>query len=105
MLRLRLASHSQSPAFAQHDRSYFGMTRFGHCAFLACTLIVAMGAAALGQAGAGQKNPPSTGIETALEKEPDKPTSAENYNNGIVIDPAELPGTYPQGAHQSILQA
>src|SRR5260370_472099 len=41
MLRLRLASHSQSPAFAQHDRRYFGMSRFGHCGLVACSPIVA----------------------------------------------------------------
>lgn len=80
------------------------MTRFGHCA-LACTLIVAMDAAALGQAGAGQKNPPSTGIETVPAKEPNKRTSDENYNNGIVIEPKELPGTYPQGPYQANLRA
>jgi hypothetical protein len=59
--------------------------------------MMAMSAGALGQAGAGQKNPPSTAIETAPAKEVDKRTTQENSNEGIVIEPAELPVTYPRG--------
>jgi len=67
---------------------------------LICALMLAMSVGALGQAGAGQKNAPSTAIEAAPAKEPDKRTTGENSNNGITIEPAELPVTYPLGPYQ-----
>jgi hypothetical protein len=94
------ASHSRSTAFAQDDRGDFRMARFGICA-LACALVIAMGAAALGQAGAGQKNPPATAVEKADKTAP----GTENKDDGLVIGPAELPGTYPHGPYQVIFQA
>jgi hypothetical protein len=76
------------------------MNRFGHCA-LAWALMIAMGGAAYGQAGAGQKNPPSTGVERSAKTAPAK-ISPED---GLVIEPAELPGTYPHGTYQVIFHA
>jgi hypothetical protein len=38
-------------------------------------------------------------------KEADKRTTHENSNDGIVIEPAELPGTYPHGPYQVNLRA
>src|SRR6267378_7991138 len=76
------------------------MTRFRDCA-LACMLTIAVGHAALGQAGAGQKNPPATGVEKSNKTAPAK-ISPED---GLVIEPAELPGTYPHGTYQVIFHA
>jgi hypothetical protein len=66
--------------------------------------MMAMSAGALGQAGAGQKNPPSTAIETVPDKSRNQATT-EKDQNGIVIEPAELPGTYPHGPYQVNLRA
>jgi len=69
------------------------MTRFRDFA-LACAL-VAINAAALGQAGAGQRNPPGTAVEKS-----DKPTAAaDSKADLLVIEPGELPGTYPRGTY------
>jgi len=78
----------------------FRMTRLKNCG-LACGLVVGMGVAALGQAGAGQKNAPSTAVE-----KPGKSASiSEEKVNGLVIEPVELPGTYPHGTYQVNLHA
>jgi hypothetical protein len=63
---------------------------------MACALTIAMGAVALGQAGAGQKNPPSTGVEKSDKTAP----ATENKDDSLVIEPTELPGTYPHGTYQ-----
>jgi hypothetical protein len=72
-------------------------------------LMLAMSAAAQGQAGAGQKNPPSTAIETAPAKSRNQTTTeqarTENDQNGMVIEPGELPVTYPHGLYQVIFRA
>jgi hypothetical protein len=68
----------------------------------ACALMIGMAVTALGQAGAGQKNAPST----AVEKSAKRPASiTEEKENGLAIEPAELPGTYPHGAYQVNLHA
>jgi hypothetical protein len=72
------------------------MTRFVNCAF-ASAVLIAMGAAAVGQAGAGQKNSPSTEVEKSITVVPDK--SADDKDEGLVIEPVELPGTYPHGRY------
>ena len=63
-------------------------------------VMMATSAAALGQAGAGQKNAPATARETLPNKTPDK-AAAEKDRNGdeLVIEPAELPITYPHGPY------
>jgi hypothetical protein len=66
-------------------------------------LVIALSAAAVGQAGAGQRNPPSTGAEKSTTVVPDK--SAEDKDEGLVIEPAELPGTYPHGTYLVNLRA
>ena len=62
-------------------------------------LVMLMVTSALGQAGAGQKNAPATGTmpATAQDKNQDK-------ENGLVILPLKLPGTYPHGTYQVNLQ-
>jgi len=70
---------------------------------LACAPMIAMGAAAVGQAGAGQKTPPSTAVE-----KPDKAARekiADDKDDGLVIEPSELPGTYPRGPYQVAFRA
>jgi len=88
------------------------MTWFGNCA-LACALVIALGGTALGQAGAGQKNAPATatdksdkpaGDKTAADKTARDETGQDN-DNGLVIWPAELPTTYPQGPYLVNFQA
>ena len=77
------------------------MTRFRDCAF-ACAIVIATSAMALGQAGAGQKNPPATGKNTTVSAKPapDKTTADKDKYEGLVIEPGELPGTYPHGPYQ-----
>ena len=72
------------------------MKRFWDCLLVFAPAIV-FSAVALGQAGAGQKNPPSSQVEKSIPVVPDK--SAEDKDQGLVIDPAELPGTYPHGTY------
>ncbi len=69
------------------------MRRIGHC-FLVCALVVATGALVAGQAGAGQKNPPATGVERSVQGQ-----AAQEKDAGLVIEPLELPGTYPHGTY------
>src|SRR6266849_90522 len=96
------ASRSRSTTFALDDRLQgdCGMIRFGECA-LAGALMIAMGAGALGQAGAGQKAPPATEVE----KSGKAAAATENKEDALVIEPAELPGTYPHGTYQVFLGA
>jgi hypothetical protein len=73
---------------------------FRNCG-LACALVMVLAAGALGQAGAGQKTAPATGVQ-----KPDKSASiTREKENGLVIEPAELPGTYPHGTYQVNLHA
>jgi len=72
---------------------------------LAGVLMMALGAAALGQAGAGQKTAPGTAIKAAPDDSRDSATSEKDQNAGLVIEPAELPLTYPHGQYQVNLHA
>jgi hypothetical protein len=76
--------------------------RFGDWA-LACALALAMGATAPGQTGAKPADSsapePSAADKSAAEQ------SATGQNDGLVIEPGELPGTYPQGQYQVNLRA
>jgi Putative Ig domain len=67
--------------------------------------MMALTAAAMGQAGAGQKNAPGTVSETGPDKAVADDTTEKEQNNGIVIEPKELPVTYPHGAYQVRLRA
>ena len=77
---------------------------------LVCALVMAISATAMGQAGAGQKNAPATGTEAAPDKtapadSTENATTEKDQNNGIVIEPNELPGTYPHGPYQVVFHA
>jgi hypothetical protein len=83
------------------------MTRFLDGA-LACAVMMAMGGMAPGQAGAGQKNPPATAVDKSAKTEADKTApdkTAQDRDDRLVIEPAELPRTYPHGRYQVIFQA
>ena len=60
-----------------------------------CALVIAISAAAVGQAGAGQKNAPATAVDKSAKNAP----ATEEKDDGLVIEPAELPGTYPHGTY------
>ncbi len=66
---------------------------------------VALCLAASGQAGAGQKNPDAGGVQknvsdkTAGDAAPQESATASS-DNGLVIEPTELPPTYPHGPYQ-----
>ncbi len=89
--------------------------RMESCGALVCALMVAMAAAAPGQAGAGQTSPPGTGIQTVPDTKPDKATAEPDQNkgqdqdkdqgSGLVIEPGELPPTYPHGRYQVVFHA
>jgi hypothetical protein len=76
------------------------MTRFVHgalaCASLIPIVAIAMASAALGQAAAGQKSPPATAVEKSA------PATTQNHEGLLVIEPEELPGTYPHGPYRVI---
>ena len=66
-------------------------------------VMMATSAAALGQAGAGQKTPPAT---APGKTEPGNTVPAQNPTDenaddksGLIIEPPELPVTYPQGPY------
>lgn len=69
-------------------------------------LMVGTGMAAWGQAGAGQKNPPaSVKSPDASNKVEGQAESQTETHGELVIEPAELPGTYPHGAYHVIFHA
>jgi hypothetical protein len=64
-----------------------------------CGLAMGMSAAAMGQAAAGQKTPPAT---------PPAQNSADDNadsKTGIIIEPSELPVTYPHGPYHIVFHA
>ncbi|MFZ3370649.1 MAG: hypothetical protein WA239_26305, partial [Candidatus Sulfotelmatobacter sp.] len=61
----------------------------------ACTLAMAMSVAAWAQA-AGQVNPPPT-AQARNNAGPGR-----NPDDGLVIEPTELPDTYPRGPYQVV---
>jgi hypothetical protein len=65
-------------------------------------LWIALTAAAVGQAGAGQRTAPATGVQTAPKAASNQPSEGER--NGLAIEPAELPVTYPHGQYQVALR-
>jgi hypothetical protein len=82
---------------------------------LVCALAMGMTAAAMGQAGAEENTPPTTAKDgtaadptasdkTASDKAtPDKDNKDKDdkdKDGGLVIEPTEVPGTYPQGVYQ-----
>ena len=74
------------------------MTRFAEYV-VACGLAAAISATALGQSGVGQKVPPATvPPKTAAD-------DSSNSQNGLVIEPQELPPTYPRGPYQVVFHA
>jgi hypothetical protein len=88
------------------------MARVGDCA-LACALAMMMGATALGQTAAtpaektaadqnapGQSAPGQSGPGQSAPEQ-----SAAEQSDGLVIEPGELPGTYPQGQYAVNLRA
>ena len=66
---------------------------------LAVAVVIGMSALAGGQAGAGQKSAPGTASEKAADKTSPDQTSPDQ-GDGLVIEPAELPGTYPHGRYE-----
>src|SRR5579863_3362808 len=76
----------------------FRMTSFADCV-LACGLAAALTATALGQGGVGQKVPPATAPPKTAADE------SSNSQNGLVIEPQELPPTYPRGPYQVVFHA
>ena len=76
----------------------FEMTRFMGCALLMAGLM--MGISAAGQAAEARTNSaPAATDQTATEQ-----AAPDKAGGGLVIEPTELPGTYPQGPYQVMLQ-
>jgi hypothetical protein len=78
------------------------MAKFRYFA-LAGTLIVAMAAAALGQAGATAQV--QTSQSQASQNRASQNQASQNQGDALVVEPGELPATYPQGQYQVILHA
>jgi len=70
------------------------MTKFRH-SVVACTLAMAMGG--VGEA-AGQASTPTSATAQA------RAGAAKDTDDGLVIEPAELPVTYPHGRYQVLFQ-
>ena len=77
-------------------------------AAIAGTLALAMSAVAWGQGGDGQSTPPAAGTGKTPQNNPaaqaaadkgDKDNNNNNKDDGLVIEPTELPTTYPQGPY------
>ena len=85
--------------------------RFSWAAFFAatvCTIMTALGPAARGLAGPALKHSLPAWAQIAQDKAAQDKTSQDKAsqdkpspdNQGLVIEPAELPGTYPHGPYQ-----
>lgn len=88
----------------------------GYLGVLVCALAMGMTAAAMGQTGAEENAPPTTAKDgtaadqtasdktasdkAATDKDKDKDKEDKDKDGGLVIEPTELPGTYPQGVYQ-----
>jgi len=88
----------------------------GYLGVLVCALAMGMTAAAMGQTGAEENAPPTTAKDgtaadqtasdktasdkAATDKDKDKEKEDKDKDGGLVIEPTELPGTYPQGVYQ-----
>ncbi|HZZ16062.1 MAG TPA: hypothetical protein VFE08_08900, partial [Candidatus Sulfotelmatobacter sp.] len=66
---------------------------------LLCARMMAMCAGAMGQAVAGQKSAPGTAKTLPKNAASDDAQAGDN-KNGLVIEPLELPETYPHGSYQ-----
>jgi hypothetical protein len=66
---------------------------------LVVALMMVLGAGAMGQAAAGQKSAPGS-TETSRKNAASDHAQAEDNKNGLVIEPPELPETYPHGPYQ-----
>src|ERR1700686_2629534 len=66
---------------------------------LVCALTMALGATALGQAGAGQTTAPATAVKTVPDRAAADSATSGKDQDGLVIEPAELPVTYPHGPY------
>jgi hypothetical protein len=62
---------------------------------MVCALVMALGATALGLAGAEQRDSVRS---VAYNAAPDK--TSQDKDEGLVIEPGELPATYPHGPYQ-----
>jgi len=62
---------------------------------MVCALVVALGATALGLAGAGPTDSARSVADSAAQ---DK--TSQDQDVGLVIEPGELPATYPHGPYQ-----
>lgn len=82
--------------FAQDDKGNFGMMKIW-CGAVGCALAMAMGTAAWGQAAGA--NPPA-GAAAQSTPGPD-----QNADQGLVIEPTELPGTYAHGRYEVHMHA
>jgi hypothetical protein len=69
--------------------------------------VMALGATAPGLPGAGQQIPgPAAADNSAQAKtSPDRTSQDQDKDEGLVIEPAELPGTYPRGSYQVVFHA
>src|SRR5580692_3533538 len=83
----------------------FTMRRVGYWV-AGCALAVAAGVTLVGQTGAQQQNPQGAGDHGAQTKA--APAAAPDQNSsataGLVIEPAELPETYPRAPYHVVLQ-
>jgi hypothetical protein len=79
------------------------MTRVMDCALLMAGLM--MGISAAGQAAEARTNSaPAATDQTATEQAATEQAAPDKDGGGLVIEPTELPGTYPQGPYQVMLQ-
>jgi len=74
---------------------------------LAYALAAAISAVAVGQAGATPKDsfavPPAGVALAAQSSTPQSTAEAKDHDDGLVIEPEELPSTYPHGPYQVFL--
>src|ERR1700722_15294292 len=76
-------------------------------AAVGCPLVWALGASAPGRAGALQNSSLTLAADNIAQGKPsqdtppqDKSTQDHDKNSGLLIEPSELPATYPHGPYQ-----
>jgi hypothetical protein len=67
---------------------------------MVCALVVALGAPALGLAGAGQTDSSRSVADNAAQDRTSQDKTSPDQDEGLVIEPGELPATYPHGPYQ-----
>jgi len=76
--------------------------RAAYFAAMVCAPVLTLGATTLGRAAAGQEDSLAAGADNVAQDKTSQNKSSQDHdkNEGLVIEPGELPATYPHGPYQ-----